>query len=177
MRCARRTAEAIAQHLPQIVHVHNTWPLLSPSVYGACRRAGVPVVQTLHNFRLACPQAMFLRDGRVCTDCLGRTPWRAVKHACYRGSRAQTAVLAATSLGSTSFHYLGNAKALDDYHELGLLPIAGLLGNATLAGWITRDKAATTQPFPGASGNAVATGLGAWSDAFNAMPAVLLLRP
>ena len=69
---ARRTAEAIAQHRPQIVHVHNTWPLLSPSVYGACRRAGVPVVQTLHNFRLACPQAMFLRDGRVCTDCLGR---------------------------------------------------------------------------------------------------------
>ena len=93
---ARRTAEAIAQHLPQIVHVHNTWPLLSPSVYGACRRAGVPVVQTLHNFRLACPQAMFLRDGRVCTDCLGRSPWPAVQHACYRDSRAQTAVLAAT---------------------------------------------------------------------------------
>lgn len=93
---ARRTAEAIAQHRAQLVHVHNTWPLLSPSVYSACRAAGVPVVQTLHNFRLACPQAMFLRDGRVCTDCLGRLPWPAVQHACYRDSRTQTAVLATT---------------------------------------------------------------------------------
>lgn len=93
---ARRTAEAIAQHRAQLVHVHNTWPLLSPSVYSACRDAGVPVVQTLHNFRLACPQAMFLRDGRVCTDCLGRLPWPAVQHACYRNSRTQTAVLATT---------------------------------------------------------------------------------
>jgi len=93
---ARRTAEAIAQHRAQLVHVHNTWPLLSPSVYSACRHAGVPVVQTLHNFRLACPQAMFLRDGRLCTDCLGRLPWPAVQHACYRNSRAQTAVLATT---------------------------------------------------------------------------------
>jgi len=103
---------------------------------------------------------------------IGRLPWFA-----HEPWKAAQAPRAATSLGSTSFHYLGNAKALDDYHELGLLPIAGMLGNATLAGWITRDKASTTLPFPGASGNAVATGLGAWSDAFNAMPAMLLLRP
>jgi glycosyltransferase involved in cell wall biosynthesis len=91
---ARRTAQAMAAHRPDVVHVHNTWPLLSPSVFSTCQAAGVPVVQTLHNFRLACPQAMFLRDGRVCTDCLGRTPWPAIEHACYRQSRAQTAVLA-----------------------------------------------------------------------------------
>lgn len=92
---ARRVAEAIAVHRPDVVHVHNTWPLLSPSVFSACHAAGVPVVQTLHNFRLACPQAMFLREGRVCTDCLGRTPWAAIRHACYRNSRPQTAVLSA----------------------------------------------------------------------------------
>lgn len=91
--------------------------------------------------------------------------------------KAAQAPRAATSLGATTFHYLGHAQALDDFHELGLLPIAPLLGNTTLSGWILRDKAATSLPFPGASGNAVATGLGAWSDAFNAMPAVLLLRP
>lgn len=102
----------------------------------------------------------------------GRLPWYA-----HEPWKAAQAPRAATSLASTTFHYLGNARALDDYHELGLLPIAGMLGNATLAGWITRDRAATAQPFPGASGNAVATGLGAWSDAFNAMPAMLLLRP
>jgi glycosyltransferase involved in cell wall biosynthesis len=85
---------AVAAQRPEVVHVHNTFPLLSPSLYWACAAAGVPVVQTLHNFRLACPQAMFLREGRVCEDCLGRLPLPAVRHGCYRGSRAQSAVLA-----------------------------------------------------------------------------------
>jgi glycosyltransferase involved in cell wall biosynthesis len=80
-------------HRPDVVHVHNTFPLISPSLYWACAKAGVPVVQTLHNFRLACPQAMFLRDGKVCESCLGKMPWPALRHGCYRGSRAQTAVM------------------------------------------------------------------------------------
>ncbi len=81
---------------PDVIHVHNTLPLLSPSVFWAAHRIGVPVVQTLHNFRWACPQAMFVREGKVCEDCLGRVPWRGVLRGCYRGSRAQTAVVAAT---------------------------------------------------------------------------------
>ncbi len=80
-------------HRPDVVHVHNTFPLISPSLYWACAQLGVPVIQTLHNFRLACPQAMFLREGKVCESCLGKTPWPALVHACYRGSRAQTAVM------------------------------------------------------------------------------------
>ncbi len=79
---------------PDVVHVHNSFPLLSPSLHWACAEAGVPVVQTLHNFRLSCPQGMFLRQGRVCEDCLGRMPWPAVRHGCYRDSSAQTAVVA-----------------------------------------------------------------------------------
>jgi len=93
-RSMREVGERITAFRPNIVHVHNTFPLLSPSLYWACARAGVPVVQTLHNFRMACPQAMFLREGKVCEDCLGKTPLPALRHACYRGSRAQTAVLA-----------------------------------------------------------------------------------
>ena len=69
-RRTTREVGALLQELrPDIVHVHNTFPLISPSVYSCVARAGVsivPIVQTLHNFRLACPQAMFLRDGRVC---------------------------------------------------------------------------------------------------------------
>ena len=84
----------IAAFKPDVVHAHNTFPLISPSLYAVAARAGVPVVQTLHNFRLLCPQAMFLREGRVCEDCLGRVPWRSVVHRCYRGSAPQTAVLA-----------------------------------------------------------------------------------
>lgn len=93
-RTAEETKELLHRFKPDVVHVHNTFPLISPSLYWACAEMQVPVVQTLHNFRLACPQAMFLRDGRVCEDCLGRIPLPAVQHGCYRGSRAQTAVLA-----------------------------------------------------------------------------------
>jgi glycosyltransferase involved in cell wall biosynthesis len=78
------------------VHVHNTWPMVSPSVYWPAYKAGVPVVQTLHNFRLMCPQAMFLRDGKICEDCLGTLPWRGVLRGCYRKSPVQTALLAST---------------------------------------------------------------------------------
>ncbi len=78
---------------PAVVHVHNTFPLISPSLYWACAQVGIPVVQTLHNFRLACPQAMFLREGKVCERCLGKLPLPALAHGCYRESRAQTAVV------------------------------------------------------------------------------------
>jgi glycosyltransferase involved in cell wall biosynthesis len=94
-RAADELRQAVSAAKADVVHVHNTFPVLSPSVYWAAQFAGVPVVQTLHNFRLACPQAMFLRDGKVCEDCLGHVPWRAVQHRCYRGSMAQSAVSAA----------------------------------------------------------------------------------
>jgi glycosyltransferase involved in cell wall biosynthesis len=90
----KSVAEVVSRFRPDVIHVHNTFPLISPSLYWAAGRAGVPVVQTLHNFRLLCPQAMLLRAGRVCEDCVGKIPWRGVTRACYRGSRAQSGVLA-----------------------------------------------------------------------------------
>lgn len=78
---------------PDLIHVHNTFPLVSPSVYWAASRNRVPVVQTLHNFRLLCAQGTFLRNGTICEDCLGKLPWRGVVRKCYRGSVAQSAVL------------------------------------------------------------------------------------
>lgn len=80
---------------PDLIHAHNTFPLMSPSLYGVAGSLGVPVVQTLHNFRLVCPQAMLMRNGRRCTDCVGRLPWRGVLHRCYRGSLQQSAITAA----------------------------------------------------------------------------------
>ena len=80
---------------PDIVHFHNTFPLVSPGAYSAPRRLGIPVVQTLHNFRLMCLNGLFLRDGRVCEDCLGRAvPLPGIVHACYRSSRQASAVAA-----------------------------------------------------------------------------------
>jgi len=79
---------------PDVIHAHNTFALVSSSLYWAAARAGVPVVQTLHNFRLMCVQAMFLYDGKVCEDCLGHVPWRGVVRKCYRNSGLQSAALA-----------------------------------------------------------------------------------
>lgn len=79
---------------PDVIHVHNTFPLISPSLYWVAARHKTPVVQTLHNFRLLCPQAILLRDGKVCEACVGKLPWRAVAHKCYRGSALQSAVSA-----------------------------------------------------------------------------------
>lgn len=74
----------------EIVHVHNTLNLISPAVYYAARSMKVPVVQTIHNFRLLCPGATFYRDEHICEDCVKHGLKCAVKHSCYRGSRIQT---------------------------------------------------------------------------------------
>jgi glycosyltransferase involved in cell wall biosynthesis len=91
----RRLTEILRRNQFDIAHFHNTFPLISPSAYSACREAEVPVAQTLHNYRLLCPAATFFRAERVCEECLDKTlPWPAVLHGCYRGSRAQTATAA-----------------------------------------------------------------------------------
>jgi glycosyltransferase involved in cell wall biosynthesis len=86
----------VRTHRPDVMHVHNTFPLLSPSVGYAARAAGVPVVQTIHNYRLLCPNGLLFRDGHVCEDCLGhRLATPGIRHACYRRSRAATGMVAA----------------------------------------------------------------------------------
>jgi glycosyltransferase involved in cell wall biosynthesis len=92
----RKVLETIQQFQPDVVHVHNFFPLLSPSVYDACRSAGIPVVQTLHNYRLICPAATLFRDNQICEACIGKTiPLPGIQHGCYRESRSQSAVVAA----------------------------------------------------------------------------------
>ncbi|MFF8643129.1 glycosyltransferase [Streptomyces sp. NPDC015345] len=79
---------------PDVVHVHNVFPLLSPAVLAACADAGVPAVATLHNYTQICPPGTLQRDGRPCTECVGSAPLPAVRHGCYRGSRLATVPLA-----------------------------------------------------------------------------------
>ena len=83
---------------PDLIHAHNTFPLISPSLYDVAAQLKIPVVQTLHNFRLLCPQAMLLRQGRTCEACIGHLPWRAVVHRCYRDSLPQSAITSAMIL-------------------------------------------------------------------------------
>ncbi len=90
--------QRIAEFAPDVVHVHNTFPELSPSVFWAAHRAGVPVVQTLHNFRHVCANALLLRDGVRCENCVGRRGGSAMLHRCYARSLSRTAVLVATGI-------------------------------------------------------------------------------
>lgn len=94
MRTQQEVKAVLKRFRPDIIHTHNTFPLISPSIYWTAAKCHVPVVQTLHNFRLLCPQAMLLREGKVCEDCVGKLPWRGVARRCYRGSLPQSAALA-----------------------------------------------------------------------------------
>lgn len=86
----------IQEFQPDIVHVHNTIPLISPSVYSACYDAGVPVIHTLHNYKLICPGAYCFRDRKVCEDCISKPiPYPAIVHGCYRKSSVQTTIAVA----------------------------------------------------------------------------------
>ena len=128
-RTVAELATVIDRFMPDIIHSHNTFPLISASLYQVAARRRIPVVQTLHNFRLFCAQAMFMRNGKVCEDCLGKPPWRGALRACYRNSRAQSVVV----VGMQSLHHaLGtyrqqvtryialNAFCRDKFIEAGL---------------------------------------------------------
>jgi glycosyltransferase involved in cell wall biosynthesis len=89
LAAARAFRSRVEEVRPDIVHLHNIFPQLTPSVYGAAQGLGVPVVQTLHNFRIGCASGFLHRDGHVCQDCIGRRlPLQAIRHRCYRGSVA-----------------------------------------------------------------------------------------
>ena len=86
--------EIIKANPVNVCHVHNTLPLISPSIYYACKSNNVPVVQTLHNYRLICTNGLLMRNGRICEECLGRSPYGAIAKKCYRNSALQTFVVA-----------------------------------------------------------------------------------
>jgi glycosyltransferase involved in cell wall biosynthesis len=128
-RSAAHVAELIRRHHPEVVHCHNLFPALSPTVLRAARRVPA-LVATLHNYRLLCLPATFLRNGKICEECLGRLPWRGVRYRCYRNSAPASAVLASAlsahrALGSFDFVslFLAVSGFVRDKHiEAGLAP-------------------------------------------------------
>lgn len=97
-RTYREVKKIIREENIEIVHVHNTLNLISPAVYYAAVKMKVPVVQTIHNFRMICPGATFFRDGHICEDCVSKGLGCAFKHKCYRSSRAQTLICVISTL-------------------------------------------------------------------------------
>ncbi len=90
----REIALYCANFQPDLIHVHNTFPLISPAFIHFAAAQQIPVVQTLHNFRLLCAQAMLLREGQDCQSCIGHLPWRAIIHRCYHASLSQSLIAA-----------------------------------------------------------------------------------
>jgi glycosyltransferase involved in cell wall biosynthesis len=123
----------IAEFRPDVIHVHNTFPLVSPAIYWVAAKAGIPIVQTLHNFRFLCLSALFMRDGQVCEDCFGHLPWRGVVHKCYRNSTAASIVLA----GMITLH-----RGLGSYRNKVTRYIAlnDFCRNKFIAGGLPKDK-------------------------------------
>lgn len=118
----RRIREEAARHRPDVIHVHNFFPTISSAVFFAARKAGVPAVMTLHNFRLLCPGGSFFRDGRSCKKCADRiVAIPAIRHGCYRDSRAGSAVvagmLAANRLIGTWSRQVGCFIALTEFSK------------------------------------------------------------
>jgi glycosyltransferase involved in cell wall biosynthesis len=93
-RANRELRKILARESPDVAHFHNTFPLISPSAYYACSEASVPVVQTLHNYRLLCPGGNLFRDGGICEECVSHSLMRSILHGCYRDSRLASSAVA-----------------------------------------------------------------------------------
>lgn len=93
-RCYREIQALIEAHSPDVAHFHNTFPLISLSAYKACYGKKIPVIQTLHHYRMICPGALLFRDGRICDDCVKGSLWNGAFHGCYNKSRFKTALVA-----------------------------------------------------------------------------------
>ena len=106
-RTNRELQKILASESPDVAHFHNTFPLISPSAYYACSAANVPVVQTLHNYRLLCPGGNLFREGRICEECVSHSLLRSIVHGCYHDSRLSSAVVA----GMLTVHGLLNTWA------------------------------------------------------------------
>ncbi len=124
---AARTTRAISEFEPDVVHLHNTWFAASPSVPAAVRRADVPMVTTLHNYRFVCVTGGLFRDGRVCTECVDGSDLSAVRHRCYRDS----GVLSALGLMAKRT----NAALRRDRTELCIAPSDYVAGMAVRSGF------------------------------------------
>jgi glycosyltransferase involved in cell wall biosynthesis len=146
---ARRLRAAARRARPDVAHVHNTWFALTPSVVAALDGLGVPVVVTLHNYRLVCANASLFRDGRPCEDCVGTHPWHGVQHRCYRGSAVSSAAVAATIS-------LNRAVGTWDRHVRLFLALNDFARDRFVAGglpadrvWVKPNSVADPGPRPG----------------------------
>ena len=125
MRTYFEVRQIIKEKNIDVVHVHNTLTLVSPSVYYSALSCKVPVVQTIHNFRLMCPGATLYRNGHICEDCVKKNIFCSIQHGCYRNSRAQTLFCAVNTIVHRMTRIYGklNYICLTEFNKNKLLEI------------------------------------------------------
>ena len=187
----RKTAaglrEIVRRERADVVHFHNTVPLISPAGYYGARKAGAAVIQSLHNYRMSCPKGTFFRDGQVCEQCAGRFfPWPSIRYGCYRESRAGSAALS-TMLATHRF-FKTYANAVDAYIAMSQFSRQKLVAAGLPAEKIELKPnfvAPDPGPGPGTGGYAMYLGrlspekgvdvlLNAWSRADRSIPLKLV---
>ena len=174
-------AELVRRHRSQVVHVHNLFPMLSPAAIRAARREGAAVVMTLHNYRLLCLPATFLRDDRTCELCLGHIPWRGVRYRCFRGSVAGSAALA-TSLtlhrGLGTFGRVSRFLAVSEFvrrkHVTAGLPADRISVKPNFA-WAAPRRVGPGEHFIFVGRLGPEKGIGTLVDAWRDVPAPLVI--
>jgi glycosyltransferase involved in cell wall biosynthesis len=129
VEAVRDFRRVLSRFRPDVVHLHNPFPLISPWVIRIAEQARIPVVQTVHNYRHSCPGSMgFFRNGRICEDCVGKSfPWPSVMHACYRESHAASLSMAfATRVHRPTWQLVNRFLAVSDFvaHHLTLAGIS-----------------------------------------------------
>jgi glycosyltransferase involved in cell wall biosynthesis len=157
---ARELTDLVDKTGADVVHFHNWLPQISPAAFHAARRAGAVVIQTLHNYRWACPKGILFRDGDVCEKCVGKTvPWPAVRHSCYRGSVAGSTFIA----GALALHNMLDTKErmIDSYIAPGTfirekMASAGVPGDRIFI----KPNFLTTDPGPGTGDGGYMVSLG-----------------
>lgn len=138
----------ISQHKPTLMHVHNTFPQISPSAYAAAKAEKLPVLQTLHNYRLSCANGLLLRDGVPCELCLKGLPYPALHYKCYRGSLPATA----TVVGIQLFNRMIGSYRNNIDTFIALTRFAKekmLLGNLRDANFVVKPNFLPDPPIPG----------------------------
>lgn len=138
----------LRRHRPDVVHLHNVFPLISPWVVHRARAGGVPTVLTVHNFRLDCVNGLYFRDGRICTDCAGSaTGLPALRHGCYRGSRLQSLpMVLGRAVHRQTWQLVDRFLALTEFHVQFLRRLGVPAGRVTVRPTTAPDPGPVTSP-------------------------------
>lgn len=120
----REVDRQLAEFRPDIVHIHNLYPLISPAILPSIRKVGVPVVMTVHNYRLVCPNGLFYNSSGICERCAGGREWSCVRFNCEKSLSKSLGYALRNAWSRMAGYYRDNVDAflcLTEFQKLKLV--------------------------------------------------------